>query len=51
MERSSPSIKEGEWVMAVIKRMWEETFVYDRMYIMNAKMTRKVFLDSDEITL
>lgn len=38
-------------IMAVIKRMWEETFVYDRMYIMNAKMTRKVFLDSDEITL
>ena len=36
-------------VMAVIKRMWKSTLLYDRMYIYNEKRTKKLFLDSDEI--
>lgn len=36
-------------IMAVIKRMWLETQLYDRMYIFNAKGDTKIYLDSDEI--
>lgn len=36
-------------IMAVIKRMWLETQLYDRMYIFNKKGDKKIYLDSDEI--
>lgn len=36
-------------IMAVIKRMWLETLLYDRMYIFNAEGDKKIYLDSDEI--
>ena len=36
-------------IMAVIKRMWLETLLYDRMYIFNAEGNKKIYLDSDEI--
>lgn len=36
-------------IMAVIKRMWLETQLYDRMYIFNAKGDTKIYLDSDKI--
>lgn len=36
-------------VMAVIKRMWQDTLLYDRMYIYNAEGAKKIFLDSNLI--
>ena len=36
-------------VMAVIKRMWQNTLLYDRMYISNIDGDNKIFLDSDSI--
>ncbi len=36
-------------VLAVIKRMWLETFMYDRMYILDETGVNKIFLDSKNI--
>ena len=36
-------------LMAVIKRMWQDTLLYDRMYIYSVEGVRKIFLDSDLI--
>lgn len=36
-------------ILSIIKRMWQETLIYDRMYMYNAKGDKKIYLDSDVI--
>lgn len=38
----------GNKILSVVKRMWKNTLMYDRMYMLNAKK-EKIFLDSDSI--